>query len=331
MRAKIIIACVLPIPNDPTSFYRGIGPFAALTKTHPNVQLTFPQGVDWSSFILSDLVFLQRPATPEHFGALCLAKDLKKPVIVDFDDDNLSVPKDNPTYLTYNQLHIKDAIVKLARHCDALITSTEFLKKKYGIYNKNTFVVPNALDDNLMHLRQIPPGPRHKKLLWRGTSSHQRNLMSIGRELINLSRKHEEWKFTFFGVDPIDLTDQIKNHEIIGQLPILDFYKTMCVIHASALYYPLGATDHAQARSHISWLEATFAGCLTVASKNEEFTRPGVLNFSSPQAFEEIMDTVMSGSIDIDKRVQESWDEIQSRYMLSHSNALRMNVIESVL
>lgn len=331
MNAGIRIACILPIAGDPTSFYRGLGPLMRLQKDQRNIQLLFPQSLDWSNMGVADMLFLQRPATPEHFAALCLAKDLGLKVWVDMDDDNLSVPKDNPTYQTYNQLHIKDAIVKLARHCDVLTTSTDFLKRKYGIYNKNTHVIPNALDDKLMHLRQIPPGPKEKKVLWRGTASHQRNLMSIGRELINLSRKHEAWRFVFFGADPIDLTDQIKNNEIIGQLPILDFYKTMCSIHASILYYPLGATDHAQARSHISWLEATFAGCLTIASKNDEFTRPGVLNFGSPGVFEELMDVAMSGGINIVERVEEGWAEIQEKYTLAQTNALRMNIIESLL
>ena len=327
----ITIACVIPIAADPTSFYRGVGPLAQLAKDNPEIRLTFPQGFEWSQFKMADLVYLQRPADPTHFGGLCVAKDLGLPVWIDFDDDNLAVPKDNPMYAFYQQMPVKEAIIKLARHCDALTVSTEFLKKKYGIYNKNTSIIPNAVDDSLLHLRQIPPGPRQKRVLWRGTQSHTRNLMTVGRELVSLSRKHADWRFTFFGMDPIDLTDHMKNAEVVGQVPPLDFFKTMCALHAGILYYPLGATDHAQARSHISWLEGTFAGSLCVASRNAEFTRPGLLNFSSPSEFEDVVDKVIAGHYDVDKLVEESWAEIQEKYLLSHTNKLRMNIIETLL
>ncbi len=329
---SIKIAVVCPISSDPTSFYRGVGPLSKLQRDYPNVTLMFPTQPDWSQLKMADLLFLQRPCTPEHFGILCLAKDLGLKVICDMDDHNLAVPKDNPMYLQYSQMAIKDAIIKLARHCDVLTVSTEFMKRAYGIYNKNTVVIPNAIDDSLLHLRQIPPGPRQKRLLWRGTSSHLRNLLTVGQQLISLSRKYPDWKLTFFGLDPIDLTDQMKNAELVGQVQMIDYFKVMCQLHAAALYYPLGANDHAQARSHISWLEGTFAGSLVVASQNAEFTRPGILNFSTPQEFEQQIDYAIVMSVDeVNARVEASWAEIQDKYLLSKTNAKRMEIIESLL
>lgn len=328
---RIRVACICPIPVDPTSFYRGMGPWLALEKAHPELELHFPTSIDWPLLKRMDLVFLQRPAMPDHFAVLVKAKDLKLPVIVDFDDDNLSVPKDNPTYPQYSQMPIKDAIVKLSRHADQLWVTTKFLQKKFGIYNKNIHIIPNAIDDSLLHLRQIPPGPRAKRALWRGTPSHNRNLMSVGKEIISLSRKYGEMTFTFFGLDPIDLTDHIKRHEIHGQVDMIDFLKVMCQMHAQIVYYPLIATDHAQARSHISWLESSFSGSPMLASKNEEFTRPGLLNFSTPQEFEEQMDHILKNEIDLDKCVNDSWAHIQENYMLSRVNDQRWNLIQSLL
>lgn len=329
--AKIKLAVVCPIPSDPTSFYRGIGPLSHLAKHNENVQLLFPQAIDWSTLSLADILFIQRPCDPQHFAMLCMAKDMGLKIWVDMDDDNLAVPKDNPTYQQYNQLHIKEAIVKLARHCDVLSVSTQHLKRKFGIYNKNTVLIPNALNEDLLHLRQIPPGARAKKILWRGTPSHQRNLMTVGKELVSLSRKHEDYKFTFFGCDPIDLTDQIKNNEVLGNCSITDYFKVMSQLHATCLYYPLASNDHAQARSHISWLEGTFAGCVVLASKNDEFTRPGLLNFTTPGEFETLVDQVCAGAVNIDECVETSWAEIQEKYLLKHTNKLRESVIETLL
>lgn len=328
--AKTRITCIIPISEDPTSFYRGAGPLARLQKENDDIHLLFPQSVSWATLQMSDILFMQRPATPDHFSALCMAKNLGMPVWVDFDDDNLAVPKDNPAYGLYNTLQVKESIIKLARHCDILSVSTEFLKKKYGIYNKNTVLIPNAIDDSLLHLRQIPPTPRNKRIMWRGTQSHTRNLMTVGKELISLSRKHEDWKFVFFGMDPIDLTDHIRNHELVAPCDIISYFQNLCVLHATCLYYPLGATSHAQARSHISWLEGTFAGCVTLASKNDEFTRPGMLNFSTPAEFEAQVDAIIRGDYNIDQMVEDSWNEIQSKYMLRHTNPLRLDIIKQL-
>src|SRR5882672_1606537 len=189
----VSIACVIPIPEDPTSWYRGIGPLSALKKENKEIQFLFSNPLNHASLKLADLVFMQRPCLPEHFNQMLIAKDLGIPVWVDFDDDNLSVPKDNPTYPQYGQPQIKDSIVKLARNADVLTVSTEFLKKKYGIYNKNTIVVPNALDEVFLKFRHFPPGNRQKMLLWRGTMTHQRNLEIVQDNIIRLAQRYPNW------------------------------------------------------------------------------------------------------------------------------------------
>jgi glycosyltransferase involved in cell wall biosynthesis len=329
--SKIRIGLFCPIPQDPTSWYRGVGPYTRLARDHSHLELLFLTAIDWTQIIQCDILVMQRPASPEHFALLCLAKDCGVKVIVDFDDDNLSVPKDNPTYHQYNQMPIKEAILRLARHCDVLTVTTQHMKKKYGIYNKNTVIIPNALDDKILHLRQLPQGEREKKLVWRGTLSHQRNLMTVGRQLVSLHQKYPDWKFTFFGCDPIDLTDRIKQSEVIPQVNITDFYKIMCQIHGRILYYPLNSNDHSQARSHISWLEATFGNMQTLAFENDEFKRPGVINFNSPEDFESKMDMIIGGQVDIDKNVQESWNHIQENYLLSKVNKKRLEIVESIM
>ena len=328
---KIKIALLCPISDDPTSWYRGLGPYARLAKEHGNIELIFPQAQSWACLIGADVLVLQRPATPEHFNMLCIAKNMGIKVICDMDDDNLAVPKDNPTYPTYSQMPIKEAVLNLARHCDVLTVTTQFMKKKYGIYNKNTVIIPNALDDQIVSQRQVSKTAREDKLLWRGTMSHQRNLMSVGLQLVNLSARHPDWKFVFFGLDPFDLTERIRNHEVIPQVPLMNFYQVMSSVHAKLLYYPLNHTDHSQARSHIAWLEGSYANSAVLAYKNEEFIRPGCLNYSSLEEFENVVDAVTRGEVDLDKCVEESWTHIQENYLLSKVNQKRLEVIQSLL
>lgn len=327
---QIKIVAICPIPDDPTSWYRGVGPLEHLRTMMPNLNIIYPQTVNWSTLKQADIVFLQRPCDPVHFQTLCIAKDLGKPVWCDFDDNNLAVPKDNPMFHQYNQMHIKEAIVKLARHCDLLTVATENLRKKYSIYNKNTFVVPNAIDECLLRHRALKTTPREKLVLWRGTPTHKRNLDSIKEEIISLANKHKDWKFGFMGFDPIDITDNIKNFMVCGANGPIETYKALPQIHATLGYYVLANNDHAQSRSHIAWLEYTFAGMPTVAIKNDEFTRPGITNFSNGQEFKDAIEAIITKQVDTEKLVEESWTHIQENYLLSKVNLARKHFTEQL-
>lgn len=327
---KLRISLLCPILDDPTSWYRGLGPYDKLCREN-DWQLTFPQAASWASLVGVDVLVMQRPALPEHFGMLMLAKSMGVKVIVDFDDDNLSVPKDNPTYSQYCQMPIKEAILNLARHCDVLTVTTEFMKAKYGIYNKNTVIVPNAMDDDLVARRRLPGGERENKFIWRGNQTQIRNLATVAHPLLNIAKKHPDYRFVFFGFEPYELTEQIPNHEVINPMPLINYFNLLPQIHGKLVYYPLHHQDHSQARSHISWLEATYANMAVLAYKNAEFTRPGCLNFSSHTEFQDTMEAVISNSVDINKQVEESWNEIQEKYLLSKVNQKRLEIIQAIL
>lgn len=327
-KPKVVL--ISPIADDPTSWYRGVGPYVQLQQ-NDHISLEIPKEYTWVNLLGRDVVVFQRPATPEHFGMLVLAKNMGLKVICDMDDDNLAVPKDNPTYPMYSQMPIKEAILNLARHCDVLTVTTEFMKRKYGIYNKNTVIIPNALDDKIVERRQVHQGARENKLLFRGTLSQQRNILTVGEQLVNISRRHPDYRFVFFGLDPYILTEAIPNHEVIPQVQLMDFYNVLSQIHAKVLYYPLHHNDHSQARSHISWLEGTYANSVVLAYKNAEFTRPGCLNYDSLTSFEDTMEGLIRGDIDIDKHVAESWDYIMSNYLLSIVNRKRLEVLQSLM
>lgn len=287
--------------------------------------------MSWASLVGVDILVLQRPAMPEHFGMLTIAKNMGIKVITDFDDDNLSVPKDNPTFPQYCGMHVKEAILNLSRHCDALTVSTKFLKDKYGIYNKNTHIVPNAIDDSLLKTRVVSAGPRENKFLWRGTYSQVRNLGTIAGSLLTVAKKRPDYRFIFFGYEPYEITERIPNHEVIGPMSLQDYFRAVGQIHAKLLYYPLHHQDHSQARSHICWLEATYGNTATLAYRNEEFNRPGCLTFNSLTEFEGILEAVASGDVDIDFHVEQSWATIQEKYLLSKTNETRLQIIQSLL
>lgn len=326
------ILCVVPVTNDPTSLYRGVGPLSALQE-NCNVQYLFTsnQVADWDQIKMVDLVFMQRPATQGHLQILYRAKDLGKPVIIDFDDNNMNVPKSNPRYHEYNRADIQDAIVKLARHADMVWVTTKFLQKRYSIYSKAVYHVPNAVDDKFLHFRNIPNVPRQKIMLWRGMGGQEVNINTISKEVVDLAKKNPDWVFAFWGVEPLSITDHIRNYKWIPEHNPIDYYKQIVNLHVQALYYALADNEHSQARSHVCWLESTFAASLSILPKHDEFIRPGTLNFSTPAEFQSIAESVMKGEVDVDKHVAESWECIQDKYLLSHVNKTRQELIEMLV
>jgi hypothetical protein len=331
---KVRLLVFAPIPDDPTSFYRSMGPITALSKSWRDLQIMAAHQYNWTSVSMADVLMMQRPCDSSHYQLLQLAHDMGIPVWVDFDDDNLAVPKDNPQWANYQNWQVQEAIVNIARNADVLSVSTQRLKKKYSAYRhgkSEPLILPNAIHDSFLHLRNIPQEPRQKMFLWRGTTSHLKNLRSIEAAIIASARKHLSWDFTFFGVDPIDITENIKNAKLEGMCPINDYYKKIVELHPTCLYYPLAQNSHAQCRSHISWLEGTFAGAVCLAYKNEEFTRPGLLNFSNGEEFCNQVDKIVNGEIDIDKHVNDSWQEIQDKYLLSKINVQRKQIIEELI
>lgn len=332
---KIRVACLVPGPDDPTSYYRAMGPLSELHKTNPDIVLQFPQAINWSTLRMCDVLFMQRPALPDHLNTLFLAKELGKKVWIDFDDDNLSVPKDNPMYPTYCQTGVKDSIVKITRHADVVSVSTEFLLEKYGIYNKNTVLIPNALDDQLLNVRKAfwptERQPRHRRLLWRGTQSQYFNLKSLQKALIEFAQAHTDWKYTFMGIDPFEITDQIKTSEVQGFIQIPGYFRALLELHPQALYIGIAKNDHAQARSHVAWLEATYADSLTIAPNTKEFTRPGILNYSNESEFKDCLLQAITNEVDIDKSVDASWVHIQEKYLLSKVNPMRMEILQQCM
>lgn len=324
------IALLSPILDDPTSWYRGLGPFGALQK-EGLVDLIFPQAMSWASLQGADILVLQRPAMPDHFNALCLAKQMGLKVWTDFDDDNLSVPKDNPTYPTYSQMPVKEAILNIARNSDVVTVTTKFMKDKYGIYNKNTHIIPNAIDDSLLKLRQVHTGARENKFVWRGNPSQIRNLYTIANQLLSVARRTPQYRFVFFGYEPYEITEQLPNYEVIPAMPLHSYFQHLGAIHGKLLYYPLHHQDHSQARSHISWLEATYANMATLAYGNDEFKRPGCLNFTSQTEFQDKLEAVIRDEVDIMFHVEQSWNEIQEKYLLSKTNEKRRELISSLL
>lgn len=326
---NIRLSLIVPKSDDPSSYYRAFGPLGALRKTMGNLEFNLPSNFTWATMGVSDAVFMQRPADPACLDVANTAKIAQTPLWIDFDDDNLAVPISNETHDFFGRWEVKDTITKVSRLATVITVSTEFLKKKYSIYNKNILVIPNAINETFLHLRAlIPKRPRDKVIIWRGGPGFHENLAEIGESMVKLAAANPTWKFIFMGHNPWQVSSRIKNHQFIGWMPYLNYLQTICQLHASAFVYCLADNDHSRSRSNISWLEATFAGSTLLAKNLPEFQKPGCLTFANATEFEEKLTAIMSRQMDLDAVCNESWEYICEHYMLSKQNVIRRELLE---
>ena len=327
---QIRLTCVVPKSDDPTSFYRAFGPLGELRKTIPGLEFNLPNVYSWATMGVCDAIFMQRPADPQCLQIAQIAKLTGTPLWIDFDDDNLAVPESNETHEFFGQWNIKDTIVKCSRLADVITVSTEFLRKKYSIYNKNIFVIPNSINERYLPLRNIiPKRPRDKVILWRGGPGFHANIAEIVPSINKLAAANPTWKWVFMGHNPYEI--KVKNKQFIPWMDYLSYLQAICQLHPTTFIYCLEPNDHSLSRSNCIWLEATFAGSVALCKALPEFDRPGCLTFQNAEEFEAKMTGIMNKEIDVEAKYQESWDHISKNYMLSQHNVGRKEILEKLV
>lgn len=325
---------ICPHPNDATSFYRGVGPISRLQKDVPDLQCIFLSHVEYSSLAMCDAMFLQRPYQQSHLSALMLAKSQNVPIWLDYDDDLFSVAPDNPTFNQYGNRDTQERVRKCLEIADVVTVTTEHLRQQFLRFNKNIVVIPNAIDDYQFENRR--PRPTSNVVLWRGGSTHQRDLMTVARQLVEVSRNPEHsahWTFHFQGYNPWWITESMpaKNVRFAGSLSVIEYMEFMAELAPRIMIVPLMDNLFNRSKSNCSWIEGSYAGSAVIAPKQlPEFNRHGIINYSTPEEFAELLDAAMRGSLTLRECAEESWQVILKTATLSVVNPLRQSVLDSL-
>lgn len=297
------ILAIVPMPFDGTSFYRAYGIFPDLKRQFANLEITaFRDGVGytWPDLLPYDVVFLQRPAIDagKRLKMLDYLKKMGKKIWVDWDDNLFAAPMDNRVYDDMTP-EVREATAKVLLIADLVTVSTvalkEFFIEKIGC--KNVEVVPNAWDFDLFpmkmqynELKDVPP-PQEKKLkfLWRGSDTHQADLLSHS-EIIYKSMEHgEHW--TFMGYNPWFITEAIPRERWSYQKSndVFEYLRALKEQPAQALVFPLRDHLFNRCKSNIAWMEATYAGMVCIAPDWQEWQLPGVIKYKDVDELEQIL------------------------------------------
>lgn len=337
MRKKINVLVNCPNPKDATSLYRGMGPLCELQRKNPEISLiTFVNEYSWMIFSMADVFFLQRPYASSHLEMVQMAKDNKVPVWVDYDDDLFTVPVSNPAYRVYANEEVRRTVARIISMADYVTVSTNFLKNQLergpAPLNKNIKVVPNALNERIFDYRTRPTGDRKKLIMWRGSTTHHKDLWHHLAPIVDSVNSDSTWTWLFQGDKPWFLFERLGENAIFADsIDPIQYFKQMHAMKPSTMVVPLHDCEFNRSKSNIAWLEAAFFGAMTIGPNWEEWQKPGCINYDSVDNFAGILKRLRLGEWDPTVESEKAWAYIQENLFLSKVNSLRLQVIEELI
>lgn len=358
----IRLGAMIPHVTDGTSFYRGAGPLAAMLQDGRNFQLETGSVINWVWMRGIEVLFMQRPFTSDHVKVMAMAKLHGKPVWVDYDDDLFTVPPSNPTHAIYREKAVHQNVNTILAQADIVSCTTEALRTKFGrileliekagamnegVRHKNLskeklVLLPNAYDEDLFGYsrrqwtRTLPPAT--KTVMWRGSNTHDADLAAFTDEIAEAFKKHGEgWTLNFVGSPFWQTIERIEaagvdQRQVIVTKPMdpIEYFQYIHTIAPALLIVPLDDDLFNRSKSNIAWIEACHAGAMTLAPDWEEWRRPGVINYRSPQDFQEQLEKVLLGQHDREKLVRQGRDFIREHLGLENVNAMRWKILEKL-
>lgn len=282
-----------PSITDTSSFYRGWGALCHLMAEHKNISLMHSAELNWANVMPADLVIFTRSCTAGCVKGIEFCKKQGKFVWLDYDDSILHIPKGNPCYEMFQKG--RDHMHRAAELADLITVSTEELKKDFSNVSDKVQLIPNAHNDTLLGEIKAPK-ERQKIILWRGSPTHDRDLLQVADKIVNAanSKQADGWTFVFMGYDPVYISSRIIPDRVkcVAALDIIDYFNAVKAINPAILIVPLEDTPFNRCKSNISWIEATYAGALTIATDLPEFRRPGVVLTDSQFFDRDLMQTM---------------------------------------
>jgi glycosyltransferase involved in cell wall biosynthesis len=173
---------------------------------------TFP---DLKFFIQADAIVIQRDF-PRHadmyFSLIQWAKQNDKPVIYETDDILYNLPMDHPEKKHFQS--IEKNIIEAIKDANAVMASTLPLANELRKLNKNAWLLPNYLDDNIWKLKDESAINNNKQMLAIGymggiTQTHMPDITFVQNVLIKILKQYnDKVELHFWGVIPEVLLDQ---------------------------------------------------------------------------------------------------------------------------
>jgi hypothetical protein len=306
-------------------FYRGLGVLSRLRKCRVT-KLSLESLLIFEHY---DIIFLSSPIHSTNLNVIQYAKDQGIPIWTDYDDYIPDVQTDNAAYDFGSQPGNINTMFACVRESAVVTVTTEFLRQKLLKHNKNVIVLPNAFNDYCFRL-EYNLG-KNEVVSWRGAiDGHGRDLAHRLDDLIKLDNRFDDngWTFSFNSRNPWYVTDHLRNWLRQPELPFFQFMHNFKQLNPAVFIYPLYDCEFNRSKSHLAWLDATYAGAACVMPNYETYAGYPVLKYKD-SLFEETMSLIE----DPKKRkdlYERSMNMIGEQFCLTTVNKQRQAIAESI-
>lgn len=234
--------------NGGCGFYRCAQPALALRDRRLMNTITDLVKTTKEHVEMADVVVIQSPGSLESLEAFKMAKELRKPIIVEIDDFVHSISPHNPGYAAWNPTTLYlSRYVKCMQEADAMIVSTPQLAREYFPFNKKIYVVPNYLSKDKWDHPAISREDGLIRIGWAGGNAHKDDLAMISPVIQRIVKEYEgKVKFETMGMQKFELSGVFPMEEFLDKCPKCEYQGELTTHGGEGLgTYPAVLASHA--------------------------------------------------------------------------------------
>jgi hypothetical protein len=324
-----------PYASDANSFWRCIGPMSYLAKaSEGEIQIHCPlpgTSFQWDAIAQYDLIFMHRPCRQQDIQLIKMARTLNIPVWSDYDDWLFYLPDWNPHAEAYHQTQVQTVMAAAIACSDVVSVSTAELQKQFLKVNKNVVIIPNAYRTDIVPFRQ-PKAPARKDFYyWRGTNTHDGDLLSVLDGFRSLSKPTR-----FMGSPCYQVLSQMQPSLVQRQKHVdtILYWKMLYESAFKVMLFPLVDCHFNLCKSNIAWIEAIHAGSVIVAPNLPEWQHPGVITYTPHDSGSFLEAAEQAMSLPSDKVLEintEAYNYMKQLYGIQNVNLIRRQLVDSIL
>jgi hypothetical protein len=248
--------------DDATVMYRGLGVLYNLRKHGVNVIKC--ETADYITLKQFDVVFVQRPHSEAHFQLCKEVVSMGIPLWLDYDDFLFQVPVSNPAYKIYMNDTCHKRMAEMIEIASAVTVSTMALKALLEISDTPVVCVPNIYDST--YHGEISEAKRTEWITWRGSKTHDEDLLSVYEPLCDFLSASTSNKIEFIGHIYWQLLDLFpKQVRCIGSMPWFQYMRYLKARAPRLHIVPLKDNVFNKCKSNVALIEARVAGADVLA------------------------------------------------------------------
>lgn len=253
-----------PTGLNPATWWRLYAPFNRIADDYAgkvSVQYSNGHGLQHQHLGLYDVIIFYITLNEGITQIVQAAKSQGVKIILDCDDDVYNLDPSSPDW--YDYIVQQNHLTLNFQLADEIWFSTDYLKDTYHEIGPNRHKMPNGI---LPELLPEKPNIGGRRVLWRGSHAQTINYF-YGQDWYRAEKDWpEEW--TWWGYVP-PFADRDKRNRFKSKVPPELYFRELQRTDFNYLWKPLKPCPQNDAKTSISWIEATMAGAVCVTNYAE--------------------------------------------------------------